>query len=207
VSAIADVLALQGLGGWLTPPLGPVVAATEPVCGTARTVQMAAGDTGPGMAPLFELLSAGLRGQVVVIAGALDVPAAVWGEILTAAAQQQGATGVLVHGSVRDRADMERLGLPVYATDQRVVGPNGRAHVVAVDQPVDIEGTVVAPGDTVVLDSTGCVHVAASIAADVLSAAARYAAGEQQVVTAIEEGTALTSAYLHKRSIVEQLRR
>lgn len=205
VSALADVLALWQRDGWLTPPLSPVVGAAEPVQGRARTVQLVAGDSGPGLAPLFDVLSNDLTGQVLVIAGALAVDAAVWGEILTAAAQQQGAVAVLVHGAVRDRPDMQRLGLPVYAALERAVGPNGTAHVASIDEPVQIDGTTVTPGDIVVVDPTGCVRIAGDAAA-VLDGAARYAAGEQRVVAAIAVGSALTSAYLYKKSIVDELR-
>jgi 4-hydroxy-4-methyl-2-oxoglutarate aldolase len=207
VSAVADVLALWGRDGWLTPPLAPVVPAGEPRLGRAVTVRIAVGDAGAGMGPLFDLLSGSLDGRVVVLAGGEAVDGAVWGEILSLATHRQGAVAALVHGSVRDVPDMTRIGLPIYAVGERVVGPNGRAHVVAVDEPVDVAGVTVAAGDTVVVDATGCVRVAAPDVEAVLAAARRYADAEHKVVTAIEGGGALAAAYLHKRSIVAELRR
>lgn len=207
VSAVADVLAMWGRDGWLTPPLAPVVPAVEPRLGSAVTVRVALGDTGAGMGPLFDILSSPLDGTVLVLTGGDAVPGAMWGEILSLATHRQGAVAALVHGAVRDLPDMQRIGLPVYAAEQRVVGPNGRAHVVAVHEPVEIAGTVVEAGDTIVVDASGCVRVAAAEADDVLEAALTYATAESKVVSALEGGAALASAYLHKRSIVTELRR
>ena len=102
---------------------------------------------------------------------------------------------------------MTALGLPVYAVEQRVVGPNGCAHVVAVDQTVRIGNTAIAPDDQIVVDETGCVRIAAALADDVLNAARRYAAAEGRVAQALSEGEPLATAYRHKRSILDELRR
>ena len=207
VAAIADVLALWGLDGWLTPPLQPVVRADAPVMGRVRTVQVAYADSGPGFAAMYDLLSSDLSGQVVLVADAHTVPGAVWGEILSQAAAGAGAVAALVDGSVRDRAEMAAVGMPVYGASTAVVGPAGRAHVVAVDAEVMVAGVAIAAGDTVVVDSAGCVRVRAAEAAAVLAAAQQYAAGEERVVTALVTGDKLSSAYLHKAQVVQAIRR
>jgi len=212
VSAIADVLALWGHDGWLTPPLAPVVPAAEPIIGRVQTVSVTAGATGPGLVPIYDVLSNDLADRFVVIAGAAPVPGAMFGEILALAAHGCGALGVLVEGSVRDQPAMTALGMPVYAVDQCVVGPNGHAHVVAVGQPVTITNgngadTTIDVDDHIVVDATGCVRITSALLADVLDAATRYAAAEDLVVAAIGEGQPLASAYHHKKSIVDELRR
>jgi 4-hydroxy-4-methyl-2-oxoglutarate aldolase len=207
VAAIADVLALWGLDGWLTPPLQPVVPADASAMGMARTVRVAYADSGPGFAALYDLLSSDLTGQVVVVADAHTVPGAVWGEILSQAAAGSGAVAALVDGSVRDRAEMAAVGMPVYGAASAVVGPAGRAHVVAVDGEVMVGGVTIAAGDTVVIDSAGCVRVRAAEAAAVVAAARQYAAGEERVVTALVAGEPLSSAYLHKAQVVQAIRR
>lgn len=205
VSAVADVLALWGLDGWLTPPLRSVVDAPSVVCGRALTVQVAAGDTGPGFAGIYDVLSGDLAERVVVIAGAQGVQGAVFGEILAAAAHGRGAVGVLVDGWVRDRADMRAIGMPVLATGERVVGPNGTAHLVGVDTDVHVDGVTVASGDVVVIDASGCVRIPAGVADRVLDAAQRYAAAESLVAAALADGEPLTSAYRHKKAVVSEL--
>jgi 4-hydroxy-4-methyl-2-oxoglutarate aldolase len=207
VSAIADVLALWGLDGWLSPPLAPVVPASGSLVGKVRTMTMSCGDEGPGLAPLYDVLSDDLTDRFVIIAGAASVPGGVFGEILACAAQQRGALGALVDGSVRDRTALLQIGLPVYATDERVVGPNGRAHITAVDHPVAIGDTTVDADDLLVVDAAGCVRLAAAVAREVLDAACRYADAEDRVVEAMREGSTLATAYLHKKTIVDELRR
>jgi regulator of RNase E activity RraA len=205
VSAIADVLALWGHDGWLTPPLTPIVARRHAVLGDAITVQLARASHGDGLTPLFEILSSDMTGRVLVVAGARDIDGAVFGEILAGAAHQQGCVAVLVDGAVRDRDDMARTGLPVCATSQRVVGPNGSAHVVAMGAPVSVDDIAIEPDDVVVVDASGCVRIPSAVASTVLDAAARYAAAEAAVAAAIAGGEPLGSAYRHKRAVVASL--
>jgi regulator of RNase E activity RraA len=216
VSAIADVLALWGVDGWLTPPLAPVVGSSSVRCGRALTVQVGAGADGPGFTGIYDLLSGDLAGRVVVIAGARAVPGAVFGEILAAAAAQCGAVGVLVDGWVRDRGDMTAIGLPVLAAGERVVGPNGAAHLTGVDVDVliavpdapgsDDRSVVVTCHDLIVIDPSGAVRVPADIADQVLEGARRYAAAEGLVAAALADGEPLTAAYRHKKAVVAELR-
>lgn len=207
VSAIADVLALWGHDGWLTPPLFPVVPSSSPVVGKVCTVAITAGARGAGLTGIYDVLSGDLMDRIVVIAGAQAVPGAVFGEIMARAAQQRGALGVLVDGSVRDQPDLIDIGLPVYAVDQCVVGPNGQAHIESVGADISIDGTSVGIEDCIVVDATGCVRIAAALIDQVLQAASRYATAEDLVATAVGQGEPLSSAYRHKKSIVDELRR
>lgn len=207
VSAIADVLGLWGETGWLTPPLQPVVAAREPVLGRACTVELHAAHDGEGFTAMYDVLSGDLTGRVVVIAGAERVPGAVWGEILATAANRSGATATLLEGWARDVPDIERLGLPLYASGLRPNGPAGMAHVRAVHGDVCVAGITISPDDSIVADATGCVRVRAEHLDDVLAAATHYATGESAVLAALSEGEPLNSAYRHKKSVVDDLRR
>jgi len=206
-SAIADVLALRGQSGWLTPPLAPIVAARCPVIGEVVTVQIERRDIGADFKPMYEVLSAVQSGKVLVIAGAVEVGGAIWGEILTASAQQAGFVGVAIDGFVRDIAAMQNLDLPVYASGTAVVGPLGRAHVVSVGETVNIFGQEVSSGDQIVLDDSGCVRLASSDAQEILEAAALYEKGEEQVLVALAAGERLNSAYRYKADVVSRLKR
>lgn len=207
VSALADAAILRGDDGWLTPPLQPVVAPATTTMGRVRTVQLMAADTGPGMTAAFELLSSDLTDQVIVWTGVADLPCATWGEILSRAAHGRGARAVLVDGAVRDVDDMRSIGLPVYARGTAVVGPNGTVHATGVDVPVKVGGVVITPGDTVVVDSSGCMRLVAERADDLLVAGSAYAAGETALVSALIAGETLDTAYLHKKRAVDALRR
>jgi 4-hydroxy-4-methyl-2-oxoglutarate aldolase len=207
VSAIADVLALWGLDGWLTPPLRPMVAASAPRIGHVRTVAMTVGPTGRGLSQIYGVLSQDLTDCFVVVAGAGDVPGAVWGELLTLAADQQHAAGALIDGWVRDRTDMTTIGLPVYALGEAVAGPQAVAHIAGVDVDVRIGSVDVSATDFVVVDDSGAVRIAADQVADVIDAARRYGDAERLVAQALHDGEPLSSAYHHKKTIVDELRR
>lgn len=204
---MADVAALWGHDGWLTPPLRPVVGASAPAAGRARTVRLEVSETGPGMAKAFDLLSHDLTGEVVVWTGVGDAPGATWGEILSVAARGQGATAVLVDGAVRDVDEMTAAGLPVYASRTAVVGPNGMVHAVEIDVPVVIGDVQICAGDTIVVDASGCMRLSSDHADELMSAATRYAAGEGALLAALGDGEPLNSAYLHKKRAVDALRR
>ena len=206
VSAVADVLALWGSDGWLTPPLRPVVAAATPRLARVRTVELQPATAGRGLAPVYDLLSSDLAGDALVVS-APGIDGAVWGEILATAAHGARAAAVLVDGAVRDAPAMTVLGLPVYAAEQHVVGPNGRAHVVATDAALAIGSTAVDAGDHVLVDATGAVRITAADLAAVLDAATRYAAAEEEVVAALADGERLDTAYLRKKAIVDELAR
>jgi regulator of RNase E activity RraA len=206
VSAIADVLALRGLGGWLTPPLRPVVAPAEPLAGRAVTVSLRAEPAGRGLAPLQELLSSSLDGGVLVLAGARPIGGAIWGESMSRAAARANATAVLVDGAVRDRPAMAVEALPVFASTEVIVGPAGRATVEAVDVAVSIGGFGVVPGDHVVVDATGVVRIPPDRADEILADARAYTAGEEGVLGALADGAPLVEAYRFKQEVVDRLR-
>lgn len=157
------------------------------------------------MGKIYDVLSSDLNGRFVVVAGASGLEGAMWGEILATAAQSNGASGVLVDGAVRDRPEIESIGFATYGRDERIVGPYGTAHVVALDEPVTIAGVGIDPDDHIVADATGVIRVRGAELDDVLFAAAAYAAAEERVVEALRNGEPLTSAYRYKKNVVDEL--
>jgi len=206
-SAIADVLALRGGDGWLSPPLHPRVPAAIAVRGTALTIELEHRASGADFSPMYDVLSATMEGRILVVAGANGIHGAVWGEILSIAALRSGAVGVLVDGMVRDLPAVASLGLPLYSTSTGVVGPYGTAHVVQVGGRVDIDGIVVDDGDEIVLDASGGVRISAAEADEILDGALAYEDGEAELVAALQRGEPLSSAYRYKATVVARLRR
>ncbi|MEO5723824.1 MAG: hypothetical protein ABIQ39_00630 [Ilumatobacteraceae bacterium] len=207
VSAVADVLAMWGYDGWLTPPLHTLVAPATAVLARATTLRVELAESGPAMNPIYDVLSGDLTGRAVVIAGASGLGGAMWGEILSTAAAASHAAGLLLDGSARDVEAMVAIGMPAYARDRCVVGPRGRAHVVAVEGPVDIGGVHLDPDDLVLLDESGCLRIPAAVAEEALDASRRYAVAEESVIEALHHGAPLTEAYRLKKKVVDQLRR
>jgi regulator of RNase E activity RraA len=201
VSAVADVLALHGADGWLTPPVRAVVPAPAAVIGRAVCLAIDPVDSGGSIRPLHELVSEPLEGCVVVVASS-GVGGAVWGEIMSRAARMQGAVGAVVDGVVRDVPAMHAEELPVYARSLGVVGPRGLASARRAPAGVHIGDTTVCDGDLVVLDDTGVVRIPAALIETVLEHASLYAAAESRLLEDLAAGRPLTSAYLHKQEAV-----
>ena len=193
--------------GVLSPPLSSFTKLDDRVSGSARTVRLAAAAPPDGsLDALYTLLDEDLTGAVLVVGGAEDIEAAVWGQILARAARRAGAVAALVGGAVRDRWELTGEGLPVWGLSERTVGAVGVARVVGVDEAVPIGDSAVEPGDTIAVDPHGVVALPAEDAGELLAAARDLAAGEETLLAELEDGTELARAYDHKRSAVDRIR-
>ncbi|HVT53996.1 MAG TPA: RraA family protein [Dongiaceae bacterium] len=133
--------------------------------------------------------------DLVVCATASSNRAGIWGELLTTAALQRGAAGIVTDGAVRDLARLEAMGFPVFARHLSPYDSMNRQKVVAHDVPVEIDGTRVAPGDVVIADRDGAAVVPQDVAAQVLAAALAKVRAENKFRDAVKGGMSLTEAY------------
>jgi 4-hydroxy-4-methyl-2-oxoglutarate aldolase len=206
-TALADVLLIHRMPGVLSPPLSSFTQIPDRVSGAARTVQLEPAESADGsLDPLYALLDEDLTGAVVVVAGAEEVKAAVWGQILARAARRAGAVAAVVAGAVRDREELTGEGVPVWALCERTVGAVGVARVAAADEPVFVGDAPVEPGDTVVVDPHGVVALPGTRAGELLAAALDLTAGEEALLAELEGGGELARAYAHKRNVVDRIR-
>lgn len=205
-SAVADVLALGGLAGSLTPPLVPIVTDSTVRVGRAVTVRFAVADEGPGLTALYNVLSRDLSDCAVLMTGLSALDGAAFGEILATAAHHRGARIMLVDGAVRDAHNLDALGLPVYARSLTIAGPNRRAHVVAVDETAWIDDVAVHPDDAIVADKEGCVVVPLARLAEILDCARSYADAEDRLRQTLESGASLAESYRIKKEVVDDIR-
>jgi len=129
-------------------------------------------------------------------------PVALVGELLATQAKARGVAGVLVDASVRDTEELVELGLPIWARWVRVRGADKSA-VGAIDEPVQVGGAAISPGDAVVLDADGAVVVPSARADKVLSAARERAERERVKRAKLEQGE-LSYDLDGLREIVEQ---
>ena len=103
-----------------------------------------------------ELASTPGEGQVLVVDGGGSLRRALLGDMIAAAAAQNGWAGFVIDGAVRDIEVLRTLDLGVKAlgsiplkTDKRGLGDVG--------VPVEVGGITVKPGDQVYADATGIV--------------------------------------------------
>jgi len=135
------------------------------------------------------------RHDLVVCATADSGRAGIWGELLTTAALQRGAAGIVTDGAVRDLARMAAMGFPVFARHLSPYDSMNRQKVVAFDVAVEIDGVAIAPGDIVIADRDGVAVVPQAVEATVLKLALEKARAEDGFRDAVKAGMSLTEAY------------
>jgi regulator of RNase E activity RraA len=135
------------------------------------------------------------RHDLVVCATADSSRAGIWGELLTTAAIQRGAAGIVTDGAVRDLARMDAMGFPVFARHLSPYDSMNRQKVVAFDVAVEIDGVAIAPGDIVIADRDGVAVVPQAVEQAVLKLALDKARAEDGFRDAVKGGMSLTEAY------------
>jgi 4-hydroxy-4-methyl-2-oxoglutarate aldolase len=126
-------------------------------------------------------------GDVLVAATGGFTGAAVVGDLLLGIAHNRGAAGFVSDGLVRDRADLEALGLPVFALGLTPNSP-GRNGPGTVGLPIVCGGVAVASGDIVVGDMDGVVVVPRVRIEETLANLDRVRAAEAAMVERVRGG-------------------
>jgi 4-hydroxy-4-methyl-2-oxoglutarate aldolase len=170
----ATVFEASGREGLIDLDLTQVIPGSQ-AAGPARTVRCGQNDILMVHAVMDRLEA----GDVLVLTMPEPEPIALLGELLATQAKLKGAAAVLVDAAVRDTEDLRELGLPVWARWIRVHGAN-RTEVGAIDEPVEMGGASIEPGDAVVLDTDGAVIVARVRIGDVLTASRERAENERE---------------------------
>ncbi len=193
---IGDIL--DTLGFWhqfLPQPIHAAAPGTK-VVGRAMTVQLA-DVTGPQEHPFGRLTEAldGIQpGEIYLVTGG-SMNCASWGEILTATARTRGGAGAVINGFHRDTPKVLEQKWPVFSRGSFAQDAGVRSSVVDIRCSIEIEGTVVHPGDLIFGDVDGVVVVPKSVEENVVSLALEKARGEKLVRKDIEAGLSSTEAF------------
>jgi 4-hydroxy-4-methyl-2-oxoglutarate aldolase len=170
----ATVYEAAGREGMVDLDLTQVIPGSR-AAGPARTVLCGNGDNLMVHAAIERIQP----GDVVVITMPEPAPYAVVGDLLATQVMARGAEAVLVDASVRDVEDLRELGLPIWARWVRVRGAD-KSVVGALDEPVEVGGITISPGDALVLDVDGVAVVPAARVDQVLAAAHERAEREAE---------------------------
>jgi 4-hydroxy-4-methyl-2-oxoglutarate aldolase len=133
-------------------------------------------------------IEAASPGDIIVVEQHTGLDAASWGGNLSIGAQVRSVAGVIVDGPVRDIDDSRKLDFPVFARDRTARTARGRIVEVATNEPIDVGGVTVSPGDYAVADGSAVVFVTQSEIERVLEAAEAIAAREEAIAQALREG-------------------
>ncbi len=155
---VVDALGGRGAMHHTIKPLTDGAGKTPAICGPALTCW-----TGPddnlGLAAALAFIQ---PGDVIVCATDNFTGSAVSGDLVLGMAKNNGATGLVTDGAVRDLPGIRAVGLPVFCT---AVTPNSpaRSGPGTVGLDVVVGGVAVAPGDLIVGDADGIVVVPQAI--------------------------------------------
>jgi regulator of RNase E activity RraA len=143
---------------------------------------------------MLEALDDLKKNEVYICTGASPTYA-LWGELMSTCAINQGAVGAVMDGYSRDTRGILALNFPVfsygrYAQDQR---PRGK--VVDFRCTIQMNGVTIAPGDIIFGDVDGVCVVPRAIEDDVMHRAWKKAHGEKRVFEAIKGGMKAQTAW------------
>ncbi len=180
---VATVHEAQGRTGLLGSHLRPIQRGVR-VSGNAVTATVAPGDN----TMLGVAVEQCGEGDILVVAPTAPCDMGYFGDLLATTLKARGVHGLVIEAGVRDVADLNAMGFPVWSKSVSAEGC-GKGVLGDVNVPISIAGRIVAPGDVVVADDDGVVVVPRLTAAAVVSAARareekesrardRYLAGE-----------------------------
>ena len=146
-----------------------------------------------GMGTQFVLDSL-LPGEVVVIAAGGCLSAAMIGDNMAHRANNQGATGFVTDGAIRDVDELSSMNLAIYAGGAIARQAFKRFVTLSIDQPIVCGSVRVCRGDLVVGDADGVIVISEKNIAAVLDKAEAIELVEGQMKVFINAGNSLVAA-------------
>lgn len=188
-AAVNDVLRERGLLGQVLPAGIMPLRDHMRVCGIAFTVKGSKNLTLESeMEQRARMLEEIGTGSVVVWDTSGDDESAQWGEVMTMASKRRGCRGAIVDGGVRDTDKVLEQDFPVFCKYRTSNGMLGRFRMIGWQQPVQIGGVYIYPGDVVFGDIDGVIVVPRELAYEVLLKAEHIKENEKAIKQMVLDG-------------------
>lgn len=204
-AVIGDIMDILGYKNQFLPPCIQPLRKDMVVCGRAMPVLVAddEGGEGPGRVnpllnqPFGLMLRAldDLKSDEVYICSGSSPTYALWGELMSLAARNRGATGAVVNGYSRDTRGILEMGFATFSMGRYAQDQRPRGKVVDFRCTIRFGNVIVRPGDLIFGDMDGVCVVPQEIEEETMSQALTKASGEKQVFEAIKNGMGARAAW------------
>ena len=181
----AHLCDVSPMGILMDRAIGPVWPGAH-LQGPAFTVKTPPGDN----ASLIAALRRAQPGDVLVVDGGGAVDRALWGAILSVAADKLGIRGIVLDAAIRDRDEIAELRYPVFARGISPDTPYSKVHG-STGEPVVCGGLSVRGGDYVYADGDGVVVIRREVHEATLERARHRMDLEDQIFRGLEAGQSL----------------
>jgi RraA family protein len=157
---------------------------SDPMCGPALTVRVRPGDN----LMIHKALELAVPGDVIVVDGGGDVTQSLTGGNMRATMIKRKLGGLVISGAIRDLAEWQEGGMPVYALANVHRGPSkdgpGQINI-----PISCAGMAVMPGDLILGDLDGVVAIPPAELAELLPRVRKQQEWEKKMRADIANGT------------------
>lgn len=193
---IHDVMDHHGFYGFLDGiTLHGVLKPGQVVCGPVSTVRYAPSTrTGQPQDVYHGAIDAVVKGGIILV-DASCAEGSGTGELMSTGAKTAGAAATIVHGTVRDLAEVRKLDYPLFARGVSPVGVSGRMEPAEAQVELNIKGVRVRPGDVIFADISGVVVIPQELVAVIADEADRNGEGEARCRERILTGEKLRDVW------------